>query len=87
CPLVHSATSSRRTHGFTRGEEIMYYWSYYEDGRITISFGPKLVTRWLRDVVSGYVQSCQKEGIVPADALDAGTIQEKYFLKRWKRLA
>jgi hypothetical protein len=56
CPLVHLATGSRRAHGFTRGEEIMYYWSFYEDGRITISFGPNLVTRWLRNVVSQQFQ-------------------------------
>ncbi|OLP17150.1 hypothetical protein BST81_17520 [Leptolyngbya sp. 'hensonii'] len=84
CPLVHLATGSRRTHGFTRGEEIMYYWSSSDDERITISFGPKLVTRWLRNVVSGYVQSCQEKGIVPADKLDAGTSQEKRFSKRWE---
>ena len=86
CPLVHLATGSRRTHGFTRGEEIMYYWSSHDDDRITISFGPNLVTRWLRNVVSDYVQGCQKEGIVPAENLDAGTSQEERFRKRWKRL-
>lgn len=86
CPLAHLATGSRRTHGFTRGEEIMYYWSSYDDDRITISFGPNLVTRWLRNVVSGYVQSCQEKGIVPAENLDAGTSQEKRFKRRWNRL-
>jgi hypothetical protein len=87
CPLVHLATGSRRTHGFSRREEIMYYWSLYNDDRSTIGFGPNLVTRWLRNVASGYVQSCQKEGIVPADNLDAGTSQEERFKKRWDRIA
>ncbi len=86
CPLVHLATGSRRTHGFTRKEEIMYYWSSYGDNRITISFGPNLVTRWLRNAVSGYVQSCQQVGIVPADNLDAGTNQEERLKRRWNKL-
>ena len=86
CPLVHLATGSGRIHGFARGEEIMYYWSSHKGDRITIGFGPNLFTRWLRSVVSGYVQSCQKEGIIPADNLDAGTSQEERFKRRWNRL-
>ena len=42
CPLVHLATGSRRTHGFTRGEEIMYYWSTCKIFRVvlpSLSFG------------------------------------------------
>ena len=86
CPLIHFATGSRRTHGFTRGEEITYCWSSYNDDKVTISFGPSLVTRWLRNVVTGYVQNCQKLGITPADNLDTGTLQEKRFENSWKRL-
>ena len=85
CPLVHLATESRRTHGFAREEEVMY-WSLSKDDRIKISFGPNLVTRWLRNVVSEYVQSCQKEGIVAANNLDAGTRQEKRFKSCWNKL-
>ena len=83
CPLVHFGIGSRRTHGLTYGEEIMYHWSSCDDDRITISFGPNLISRWLRNVVSSYVQSCQKVDIVPADNLDAGTSQEERFKKCW----
>lgn len=88
CPLVHSATGSRRIHGFSRGEEVMYYWSssVSNDDRITVSFGPNLVTRWLRNAVSGYVQHCDNKGIVPANNLDAGTSHEKRFKDRWDKL-
>ncbi|MGD2182892.1 hypothetical protein [Lusitaniella coriacea] len=85
CPLVHCATGSSRTHGFTRKEEIMYYPSSKDD-RITISFGSNLITHWLRDVVSGYVKSCQQQGIVPANNFDAGTEQEKRLEGLWNRL-
>lgn len=85
CPLVHVATNSKRTHGFTRGEEIMYYWSPDSDG-FTISFGPNLATRWLRGVASSYVQVCEQHGIIPANHIDAGNSQENRFKKRWNRL-
>jgi hypothetical protein len=85
CPLVHSDTGSRRTHRFARGEESMYYWSHYEDNRTTIGFGNNLVTRWLRHAVSGYVQSCEELGIVPANNFDAGSSHEKRFEKKWTR--
>lgn len=85
CPLVHFATGSKRTHGFAEGEEVKY-WSSSEDDRTKISFGPNLVTRWLRNVVSGYVKSCQKEGIIPANNLDAGTVKEGRFKSRWNKL-
>jgi hypothetical protein len=86
CPLVHVATNSRRTHGFTRGEEIMYYWSFDDDG-VTISFGPNLATCWLRNVSSNYVRTCHQLGITPADHIGASTSQEDRFRRRWNRLA
>jgi hypothetical protein len=86
CPLVHFSTHSKRIHGFARGQEISYKYSYDEDNRITIGFGSDLITNWLRNAVSGYVQLCQQASIVPADNLDAGTSQELRFKKRWNRL-
>lgn len=87
CPLVHYATTSSRTHGFTRGEEIRYYWSSSNnDDRFAISFGFKLVTCWLRNVVSGYVQSCRQVSMIPSDNLDVGTSHEKRLKKRWNKL-
>jgi hypothetical protein len=83
CPLVHSATESGRTHGFSRGEEVMYLEG---KDRIAIGFGLNLVTRWLRNVVSSYIQSCQKEKIVAADNLNAGNSQEKRLERLWKKL-
>lgn len=85
CSLVHVATNSKRTHGFARGEEIMYYWSF-DGSRVTIGFGPNLITRWLRNVVSGYVQACHQADIIPANNIDAGTNQENRFKGLWNKL-
>jgi hypothetical protein len=86
CPLVHSSKSSDRTHGFTRGEEIMYYGSYVDPDRTTISFGPNLITRWLRIVVTNYVQHCREQNVIPADNLDAGLLPEDKLKQRWNKL-
>jgi hypothetical protein len=84
CPLVHTGASSRRTHGFARGEEIMYYWPLEaDDDRITIGFGPNLVTRWLRCAVSGYVKSCQSQSITPAGQIMPDSSQEKRLDRLW----
>jgi hypothetical protein len=86
CPLVHSSKNSDRTHGFSRGEEIMYYRSYVDPNRTTIGFGSKLITRWLRIVATNYVQFCQDESVIPADNLDAGLLPEKRLKDRWSKL-
>lgn len=86
CSLVHVGTNSKRTHGFARGEEIMYYWSFDSSGKVTIGFGPNLITRWLRNVVSGYVQACHQAGIIPADNINAGINQEDRFKRFWNKL-
>ncbi|PAX54171.1 hypothetical protein [Brunnivagina elsteri] len=86
CPLVHSSKSSDRTHGFTCGEEIMYYWSYVDKERTTISFGPNLITRWLRIVATNYVQLCREQGVIPAENLDAGLSPENNLRKLWSKL-
>lgn len=86
CPLVHSSKSSNRTHGYTREEEIMYHWSDVDIGQTTVSFGPKLISRWLRTVARSYVQFCQHKGQIPANNLDAGLIPEKKLKERWENL-
>jgi hypothetical protein len=84
CPLIHQTSLSRRTHGFARGEEVMYMAADAE--RTTISFGPKLITRWLRESVSGYVRVCAERGIRPAGSLVPGLEQEDKLQNRWQRL-
>ncbi len=86
CPLVHSSKNSDRIHGFSRGEEIMYYWSYVDPDRTTIGFGSKLITRWLRIVVTNYVQFCRDESVIPAANLDAGLLPENNLKNRWSKL-
>lgn len=86
CPLVHSSTSSNRTHGYTREEEIMYHWSDVDTSQTTVSFGPKLISRWLRTVAINYVQLCRDKAVIPANKLDAGLIPENKLKKRWENL-
>lgn len=86
CPLVHVATTSKRTHGFVRGEEVKYCWSYDDNDKVTIGFGSNLAACWLRKATRNYVQTCQQAGIVPANHIDAGTSQEDRLKKRWSRL-
>jgi len=84
CPLVHHASSSRRSHGFTRGTEVMYMRLQRE--RTSISFGPALVTRWLRVAATGYVLACAAASLKPANNFHPGRDQEDRLAKRWARL-
>jgi hypothetical protein len=86
CPLVHSSKNSDRTHGFARGERIMYYSSSVDPARTAISFAPKLITRWLRRVVTNYVQHCREQNVIPANNLDAGLLPEDKLKQRWNKL-
>jgi hypothetical protein len=84
CPTVHLGGSAKRTHGFTRNEEVMYMPLY--GGFTSISFGPKLVTRWLRTVATGYVAACDAAGITPAKDLDPGTREEENLRIKWSKI-
>jgi hypothetical protein len=86
CPLIHLSTQSNRIHGFAREREISYKYSSDGNGRITIGFGPKLITDWLRNSVSKYVQACHQEDIIPAHGIDGGASQEERLKKRWNRI-
>lgn len=86
CPLVHSSKNSDRTHGFARGERIMYYWSDVDPDRTTIGFGLNLITRWLRTVATNYVQFCREQAIIPAENLNAGLSPENNLKERWSKL-
>jgi hypothetical protein len=79
CPLVHSAIGSEQTNGYVTGEQIMYRGS-------TIGFGINLVTRWLRDATSGYIQHCQQVGVTPANNINSGISQENRYKSRWNKL-
>lgn len=86
CPLVHMASGSNRTHGFASGKEVMYM--RFNPSEITaISFGPQLLTGWVRSVASGYVAACVEAGRGPAGNVDAGKDAEGWLEGRWKRLA
>lgn len=85
CPMVHMASGSKRTHGFARGREVMYM--RIEPRKFTsISFGPQLMTDWIRKATSGYVAACLKAGIRPANQIDAGAEHEAKLDDRWRRL-
>lgn len=84
CPLVHHASPGRRVHGFTRGTEVMYM--RLEANRTRISFGPNLITSWLRASVTGYVHECARIGIAPARDFVPGSDQEDRLKNRWTRL-
>ncbi|NEQ49885.1 MAG: hypothetical protein F6K11_07105 [Leptolyngbya sp. SIO3F4] len=86
CPLVHSSKNSDRTHGFARGERVMYYWSDVDPDRTVIGFGLNLITRWLRTVATNYVQFCREQAIIPAENLNAGLSPENNLKERWSKL-
>jgi hypothetical protein len=85
CPFVHHATNSNRTHGFANRNEIMYYHPT-ENNKVPIGFGLNIITNWLRQAVSGYVQTCHAKNIVPAQNINAGFEQENRFQKLWNKL-
>jgi hypothetical protein len=84
CPTVHLGGNARRTHGFTRNEEVMYMPLYR--GFTSISFGPQLVTRWLRAVATGYVAACFGAGVIPAEDMDPGDREEENLRSKWSKL-
>ena len=78
--------NSDRDHGFSHGEEIMYYWSNVDSDRTTIGFGSNLITRWLRTVTTNYIQLCRDESVTPAENLDASLLTENNLKDRWSKL-
>lgn len=84
CPMLHVLGRARRTHGFTVGEEVMYM--PLHAGFTSISFGPRLITRWLRAATSGYVRACAQAGLRPATDIDPGADGEDRLRARWERL-
>jgi hypothetical protein len=85
CPVVHMGSSARRTHGFTRGTEVMYM--PLHKGFTSISFGPHLMTRWLRSAVTGYVDACDAANVKPAADLDPGQREEETLANRWAKVS
>lgn len=84
-PLVHSSKSSDRTHGFAYREEIKYFWSYVEENQYTFGFGPNIITRWLREVVTNYVKYCRENDVIPAENLESDSEPKNKLKKRWKK--
>jgi len=84
CPLVHLAAAAHRTHQFTVGDEVMYM--PLHEGYTSISFGPRLVTRWLRTVATDYVATCARESVIPAKDIDPGAAQEATLRGRWLKI-
>jgi hypothetical protein len=84
CPTVHLGGSAKRTHGFTRDEEVMYM--PLHPGFTSVSFGPRLVTRWLRAVATGYATTCAAAGVTPAKDLDPGTREEESLRSKWSKV-
>lgn len=86
CPMVHMGARAPRTHGFAEGCEVMYMRLDGRD-RTSISFGPQLVTDWIRSAASGYVQACVEAGRRPANNVDAGAEHEERLERRWRGAA
>lgn len=86
CPMVHMGARSARTHGFAEGREVMYMRLPGRD-RTSISFGPQLLTGWIRSASSGYVQACVEAGRRPANNVDAGAEHEERLERRWRGMA
>jgi hypothetical protein len=84
CSMVHVGGAPHRTHGFTRDEEVFYM--QLRRGFTSISFGPRLVTRWLRAVARGYAAACARAGVRPADDLDPGLRQEEALANKWGKI-
>jgi len=82
--LVHHGTGARRTHGFTRGDEVFYL--PVERGT-TIGFGIGVAAGWLRAAVDGYVALCTQENVRPATDMDSGAEGEDRLRARWQRIA
>jgi hypothetical protein len=83
-PFVHFGTSSNRTHGFARANEVFYM--SLEKG-LTIGIGIGVVTGWLRAAATGYVSHCIMHGVRPATAIESARQAEDALASRWKRLA
>jgi hypothetical protein len=83
-PYVHYGTSSSRTHGFTRGEEVFYM--PLAKGT-TIGFSVGVVTAWLRVAATEYVAHCTRLGVRPAADIESARQAEDFLESRWKRVA
>lgn len=83
-PFVHFGTSSRRTHGFTRGEEVLYM-PLAQGTTLGISVG--VVTAWLRAAATGYVAYCNQRRVRPATNIEPAQQAEGALEARWKRVA
>jgi hypothetical protein len=81
-PFVHYGTSSGRTHGFTRGEEVFYM--PLKHGT-TIGIDVSVVTGWLRAAATAYVAHCTTHGVRPATDIESGRRAEEALASRWKR--
>ncbi len=83
-PLVHFGTSSSRTHGFVRGDEVFYMPLAHGT---TIGIGIGVVTGWLRAAVYHYVALCEQHRVRPATGIDAGRGGEERIESKWKAVA
>jgi hypothetical protein len=81
-PFVHTGTASKRTHGFTRGEEV-FYMPLVQGMTIGIAVGA--VTAWLRAAAASYVGECNQRGIRPATDIEPARQAEDVLESRWKR--
>ena len=85
CPLVHMASRAKRTHGFAIKREVMYM-PIHPNDFTSISFGPQLLTDWIRSAAAGYVDACVADGRQPAGDVDAGADVEANLERRWEKV-
>jgi hypothetical protein len=84
CPMVHSSKPAGRSQTFAQNEEVFYM--PLQPNVTSIGFGPKLFTRWLRSVATGYVAHCEAARVRPADRLESGADGEEHLEGYWSRI-
>jgi hypothetical protein len=55
-------------------------------GFTSIGFGHRLVTKWLRAALEGYLKACDRENVKPAGNVDPGAQQENRLRGKWSNV-
>jgi hypothetical protein len=80
---AHNGQGAWRTHQFVRPDEVSYL--PWRRPVMSIGIGTKVVTRWVREVASGYAEACKAAGREAADDVDPGASGEELIKGRWAR--
>jgi hypothetical protein len=92
CASAHLLSSGHRVNDFSspKGDDEVSYWGpMIVSGQrrpISIKFGIRLLTGWLRDGATSYVGQCARAGKRPADGLDANAESVAILAAKWKKI-